>query len=74
MISCAPHTSFGEINDNVAKSGRGELVQGSDPLLVYSANTTAVGVWRARTMLLLKIRLVAGVWKTETKTLDRSNR
>ena len=34
-MSCAPHTSLGEINDSVVKSERGELVGGSDPPLVY---------------------------------------
>ena len=33
VISCAPHTSFDEINDSVVNSERGELVRGSDPPL-----------------------------------------
>ena len=49
VISCAPHTSFGEINCNIMKSERGELVRGSDPPLVYSAFTTVGDTWRAPT-------------------------
>ena len=71
MLSCAPHSSFNEINDGFVKSERGELVSGSEPSLVYSAHTTAGVVWRAPTRLLLKLHLAAGVWKTEAKTPDR---
>ena len=46
-ISCFPHTSFDEINDNVVNSERSELVTGSDPPLVYSAHYTAGDLWRA---------------------------
>ena len=53
------------------RSERGEVVRHSDPRLVYGAHTTAGDVWRAATMLLLNVHLMAGVWKTETKTLDR---
>ena len=38
VISCAPHTSFDEINDSVVNSERGELVRGSDPPLVYKCS------------------------------------
>ena len=47
MISCAPHTSFDEINHSVVKSECGELVRGSNPPLVYGAHSTVVDVWRA---------------------------
>ena len=62
IISCAPHTSFDETNDRVVNSERGELVRGSDPLVVYSsALSTASDVWRAAIRLLLKTQLAAGV-------------
>ena len=61
MISCVPHPSFDEIDDSVVNSERGELVRGSDPPLVYSAHSTAGGLWRAPIRFLLKIRLAAGV-------------
>ena len=67
-ISCAPHTSSDELDDSVVKPKRGELVRGSDSPFVYSAHTTAGDVWRAPTRLLLKKKLAAGAWKTETKT------
>ena len=66
-----PHTSFNKNNDRVVKSERDELVRGSDPPLKYSARTTAGDVWRAPIRLLLDLYLAAGVWKTETRTLDR---
>ena len=50
---------------------RGEFVRGADPPLIYGAHTTAGHVWRAPTSLLLKLRLVTGVWKTGTKILGR---
>ena len=53
------------------KSERSELVRGSDPPLVYSAHPAARDGWRAPTGLLLLIHLAAGVWKTETNSLDR---
>ena len=71
VISCAPHTSFDEINDSVVGSEHGELVRGSDLPLVYSTHTTAGDMWRAPTMRLLQIHLAAGVWKSGTKCLDR---
>ena len=52
-------------------SERGELVKGSDPLLVYSAHSTAGDLWRAPITLVLKSHLVAGVVKIETNTLYR---
>ena len=70
-ISCSPHTSFDEIIDSVVNSERGELVRCFDPPLVYSAHSTAGDFWRAPIRLLLKTHLVAGVFKTETKTLYR---
>ena len=66
--SCAPHTSYGEVNDSVVKSERG--VRGSDPPLVHSPHTTAGDVWPTRTRLLLDIHFAVGVWKTQTRTLD----
>ena len=60
-ISCFLHTSFDEINDSVVNSERGELVRGSDPLLVYSAHSTAGDLLRAPIKLLLKTHLAAGV-------------
>ena len=51
MISCSPHTSFGEINDSVVNSERAELVRG-DPPLVHSAHFTGGGLWRAPIRLL----------------------
>ena len=53
------------------KSERGEIVRGSDPPVVFSAQTAAGSVWRASTKLLLEAHLATGVWKTETNTLDR---
>ena len=41
VISCAPYTSFDEINDSVVKCKRGALVRDSNPSVVYSAHTTA---------------------------------
>ena len=35
VVSCAPHTSFDEINDSIVKSERGELVMGANPPLAY---------------------------------------
>ena len=68
VISCAPHTSFIEINDSIVKSEHYELVRGSDPPLVYTGHTTADDVCRAPTrLLLLNVILAAGVWKTWTK-------
>ena len=61
VISRARHSSFDEMNDSVVKSERGELVRGSDPLLVYSAHSSVGDVWRAPTRLLLKTHLAAGV-------------
>ena len=49
-------------------SERGELVRGSDPPLVYSARSTAGGLWRAQIKLVLKTHLVIGVQKSEAKT------
>ena len=54
-ISCPPHTSLEEVDDSVVSSEHDELVRGSGPPLVYSADTTAGYVWRAPTRLLLKI-------------------
>ena len=70
-IWCSPRTSYDEINDSVINSERGELVRGSDPPLVHSTHSTAGDLWRAPIRLLLKTHLVAGVKKTETKTLHR---
>ena len=61
VVSCAPRTSFDEINDTVVKSKRVELVRGSDPPMVYNTHSTVGHVWRAPTRLLLKTRLAAGV-------------
>ena len=62
MISCAPHTSFDEINDSVVKSERGELVRGSDPPLVYSAHSTVGDLWRAPIRL---VKNTFGGWCVE---------
>ena len=48
-------------------SKRGELVRGPDPPLVHRADSTAGDLWRAPIRLLLKTRLAAGVYITETK-------
>ena len=61
VISCAPHTSFDEINDSVVNSECGELVRGSDPPLVYSVHSTAGDLWRAPVRFLLKTHWAAGV-------------
>ena len=61
MISCAPHTSFDEINDSAVKSGRGKLARGSDPPLVYTDHSTVGDVWRAPIRLLLNTNFAAGV-------------
>ena len=60
-VSCTPHTSFDEINDGVVNSEHGELARGSDPPLVFSAHSTAGDLWRARSKVLLKTHLAAGV-------------
>ena len=70
MLSCAPYTSSDEISHSVVKSEHIELVRGSDPPLACNAHTAAGDMWCAPTGLLVK-PLAAGVWKTETKTLDR---
>ena len=70
-ISCAAHTLSDGFNDNDVKSEHGELVRGSDPPLIYSFHSTVGDVWRAATTLLLHVLLAAGLWKTETNTLDR---
>ena len=54
------HTRRSTNSTTVVKSGRGELVRGSDPPLVYGARFTAF-LWRAPIRLLLKTRLTAGV-------------
>ena len=61
VISCAPHSSFDEINQSVVKSERGALVWGYDPPLVRSAHSTAGDVWRVLIRLLLKASLAAGM-------------
>ena len=63
MISCAPHTSFDEINDSIVKSERGVLVRGPDPRSVYSARFVVGDVWRTPIRLLLKIHF--GGWCVE---------
>ena len=54
MISCPPHTSFDEINDEVVNSERGELGRGSDPPLIYMAHSTTDDLCRAPNRLMLK--------------------
>ena len=74
VISCSLHTLFYEINDSVVNSERGELVRGysgSDPPLVYSAQSTAGDMWQAPIRLPLQTPLAAGVEKAETKPLYR---
>ena len=66
VISCAPHTSFDEINGSVVNSERGELVRGSDPPFVHSAHSTAGDVWRAPIRLLLK-----NAWRPVCRKLRR---
>ena len=60
LISCSTHTSFDELNDGVVNPERGELVRGSDPLMMYmySAHSTAGDLWRAPIRLLLRTHFI----------------